>query len=310
MIKGQGLLDASETFSVSRSLLKAESNDFPGSAVYSANVQNVYKEKYKDDIIVASSSLPFYNGNSLNADSRAVVFSGTFVGDEFEIILTGDHGFYTGDALYYTPEKVEQSSTNRQTGITSTTTVLGTSLFGGNTGGEGLYFVKRITARTIKLSKSRTDIYNNKFVTLESSTPVTNNKFDLYDFRQRTLETQKLYRKFSTPIDDGTVTLTNPGFTGLLLNGVEVLNYKSKDVIKYGEVKRIDVLNGGDDYDVINPPVLHVEDSVGTGVTGTVSVSGSLQEIRIIDPGFDYEEVPKIRITGGNGQGARSNCFH
>ena len=304
LIKGQGLLDASETFTVSRSLLKAESNDFPGSAVYSANVQNVYKEKYKDDIIVASSSLPFYNGNSLNADSRAVVFSGTFIGDEFEIILTGDHGFYTGDAIYYTPEKVEQSSTNRQTGITSTTTVLGTSLFGGNTGGEGLYFVKRITARTIKLSKSRTDIYNNKFVTLESSTPVTNNKFDLYDFRQRTLETQKLYRKFSTPIDDGIVTLTNPGFTGLLLNGVEILNYKSKDVIKYGEVRRIDVLNGGDDYDVINPPVLHVEDSVGTGVTGTVSVSGSLQEIRIIDPGFDYEEVPRIRITGGNGQGS------
>ena len=153
--------------------------------------------------------------------------------------------------------------TNRQTGITSTTTVLGTSLFGGNTGGEGLYFVKRITARTIKLSKSRSDIYNNKFVTIESSTPVTNNKFDVYDFRQRTLETQKLYRRFSTPVDDGTVTLTNPGFTGLLLNGVEILNYKSKDVIKYGEVKRIDVLNGGDDFDVINPPVLHVEDSVG-----------------------------------------------
>ena len=57
---------------------------------------------------------------------------------------------------------------------------------------------------------------------------------------------------------------------------LKILNYKSKDVIKYGEVRRIDVLNGGDDYDVINPPVLHVEDSVGTGVTGTVSVSGSL----------------------------------
>ena len=86
LIKGQGLLNASETFTVSRSLLKAESNDFPGAAVYSANVQNVYKEKYKDDIIVASSSLPFYNGNSLNADSRAVVFSGTFVGDELSLI--------------------------------------------------------------------------------------------------------------------------------------------------------------------------------------------------------------------------------
>ena len=295
LIKGQGALDASETFTVSRSLLKAESNDFPGSAVYSANVQNVYKEKYKDDIIVASSSLPFYNGNSLNADSRAVVFSGTFIGDEFEIILTGDHGFYTGDAIYYTPEKLSNHlQIDKQVLLHHNS--FRNITFGGNTGGEGLYFVKRITARTIKLSKSRTDIYNNKFVTLESSTPVTNNKFDLYDFRQRTLETQKLYRKFSTPIDDGTVTLTNPGFTGLLLNGVEVLNYKSKDVIKYGEVRRIDVLNGGDDYDVINPPVLHVEDSVGTGVTGTVSVSGSLQEIRIIDPGFDYEEVPRLEL--------------
>ena len=306
LVKGQGKLNESETFTVNRSLLKAESNNFPGAAVYSANVQNVYKEKYKENIIVASSSLPFYNANSLNADSRSVVFSGTYVGDEFEIILTGDHGFYTGDALYYTPEIVEQSSTNRQTGITSTTNVLGTSLFGGNNGGEGLYFATRVSARKIKLSRSRSDIYNNKFVTLESSTPVSNNKFDLYDFRQRVLETQKLFRKFSSPIEDGVVTLTNPGFTGLLLNGVEILNYKSKDVIKYGEVKRIDVLNSGDDYDVINPPVLHVEDSIGTGVTGNVSVSGSLQEIRIIDPGFDYEETPKIKITGGNGDGAEA----
>ena len=286
LIKGQGQLDTSETFTASRSLLKAESNDFPGTAALSANVQNVYKEKYEDNIIVASSSLPFYNGNSLNANSRGVVFSGTFVGDEFEIILTGDHGFFTGDAIYYTPGTVERTTTNRQTGISSTTTILGTSLFGGNTGGEGLYFVKRVDARRIKLSRSRTDLYNNKFITLGDSISVSNNRFDLYDFRQRTLETQKLYRKFSTPVNDGISTPTNPGFTGLLLNGVEVLNYKSKDVIKYGEVRRIDVLNGGDDYDAINPPVLHVEDSVGTGVTGTVSVSGSLQEIRIIDPGL------------------------
>ena len=262
LIKGQGQLDTSETFTASRSLLKAESNDFPGTAALSANVQNVYKEKYEDNIIVASSSLPFYNGNSLNANSRGVVFSGTFVGDEFEIILTGDHGFFTGDAIYYTPGTVERTTTNRQTGISSTTTILGTSLFGGNTGGEGLYFVKRVDARRIKLSRSRTDLYNNKFITLGDSISVSNNRFDLYDFRQRTLETQKLYRKFSTPVDDGISTPTNPGFTGLLLNGVEVLNYKSKDVIKYGEVRRIDVLNGGDDYDVINPPVLHVEDTV------------------------------------------------
>ncbi len=87
MIKGQGELSSNEQFIAKRSLLKAESNNFPGSAIYSANVQNLYKKKYEDDIIVASSSIPFYNANSLNATSRSVEFSGTFVGSEFEILL-------------------------------------------------------------------------------------------------------------------------------------------------------------------------------------------------------------------------------
>ena len=50
---------------------------------------------------------------------------------------------------------------------------------------------------------------------------------------------------------------------------------------------------------------MHIKDSVGTGATGYVAVSGSLKEMRIVDPGFDYEEVPTIKITGGNGSGAR-----
>ena len=149
LVKGQGNLSDTESFIAKRSLLKAESNNFPGAAVYSANVQNLYKKKYEDDIIVASSSIPFYNANSLNATSRSVEFSGTFVGSEFEIILTGDHGFYTGDALYYTPEKVDQTTVNRQTGISTTKTVLGTALFDGNDGGEGLYFVERVTSKKL-----------------------------------------------------------------------------------------------------------------------------------------------------------------
>ena len=307
LVKGQGNLNATESFVAKRSLLKAESNNFPGAAVYSANVQNLYKKKYEDDIIVASSSIPFYNANSLNATSRSVEFSGTFVGSEFEILLTGDHGFYTGDALYYTPEKVDQTTVNRQTGISTTKTVLGTALFDGDDGGEGLYFVERVTPRKIKLAKSRTELYNQIYITLESSTPVTNNKFDLYDFRKRTLETQKLYRKLLEPVAADTRNVTNPGLTGILVNGVEILNYKSKDVVKYGEIKKVDVLNGGDDYDVINPPILTIKDSVGTGATGTVSVSGSLDEIRLIDPGFDYQEVPRVTIVGGNGSGAEAS---
>ena len=44
-----------------------------------------------------------------------------------------------------------------------------------------------------------------------------------------------------------------------------------------------------------------IEDPVGTGAEGFVSLSGSLSEIRVIDSGFDYEEIPTVSIVGGNG---------
>ena len=85
---------------------------------------------------------------------------------------------------------------------------------------------------------------------------------------------------------------------------MEILNYKSNDVVYYGGLNKIDVLGGGQDYDVINPPVLEITDSVGVGATGTCAVSGSLKEIQIIDGGFDYLETPTITISGGNGKNA------
>ena len=31
-----------------------------------------------------------------------------------------------------------------------------------------------------------------------------------------------------------------------------------------------------------------------------------LEEIKIVDPGFDYETTPVVTITGGNGSGAKA----
>ena len=82
------------------------------------------------------------------------------------------------------------------------------------------------------------------------------------------------------------------------------LNYKSCDVIKYGQIDEIEVASPGSDYDVINPPLVHIKDNVGTGATAYSAVEGSLSELRLLDQGFDYEEVPTITISGGNGSGA------
>ena len=106
------------------------------------------------------------------------------------------------------------------------------------------------------------------------------------------------------PVFDGARRETAPGATGMLVNGTEISNYKSGDVIFFGGVETIDVLEGGSQYDVINPPKVSLESLTGAGVSATANIKGSFERIDVIDPGFDYTAPPKIEISGGNGQNA------
>ena len=174
---------------------------------------------------------------------------------------------------------------------------------------EGLYFVERVNETTVKFAKSGSDLYTGKFVNIDNDGSrtgiVTDNRISPFKFNGKTLKSQKLLREVCPPDNTGTVYETTPGHTGILVNGVEILNYKSFDQVHYGELKSIDVLAGGSEYDVINPPFLHIKDNVGSGATGFVAVSGSLKDLRILDTGFDYTTTPTIKISGGNGSGAR-----
>ncbi len=286
VVSEQGSLDLSKTYSIQRVLSKVNSQTYSYLSNEITDVQNIYKSK--DKTLVSAPSLPYYNNQPLNTFGRSVVFGGTFVGDTFNI---SNHGFYTGDSVYYTPGTPK--------------------LFD-----EGVYFVKSVDENNLKLSKSRENIYKssvdenfNGFITLETAVENSNaNKLEHYDFYSRNLSSQKLLKEIAPPIQDGKIYDTVPGTTGILVNGVEILNYKSKDKIYYGSIEKIDITNPGSGYDVINPPSLVVTDSVGVGATGYCSIRGSLQEIRIIDPGFDYIETPKIDITGGNGTGAKASA--
>ena len=97
-IRGQGFLSLTDTYTFKRNILKVLTNNFEGSQIYSTNIQNTYKDG--DKLLVASSSIPSYNSEALNTTDREVTFSGTFVGTEFQITSTTDHGFRTGDAVY------------------------------------------------------------------------------------------------------------------------------------------------------------------------------------------------------------------
>ena len=200
-----------------------------------------------EKLLIASSSIPTYYNQPLNLYNKSVTFTERFppvgVGSTniFNITSTKDHGFYTGDIVYYTPEKEINIDDQTESFIVS-------SLFD-----EGIYYIKRVDSQNVKFAKSRDKIYYSKFEFISESRTISNNKIELYDFKSKTLLPQKLLREVSAPISDGQTYPTNSGFTGILINGVEILNYKSSDLVYYGELQNIDVIAPGSGYDVITP---------------------------------------------------------
>ncbi|MFM7856571.1 MAG: hypothetical protein ACKO96_32770, partial [Flammeovirgaceae bacterium] len=84
---------------------------------------------------------------------------------------------------------------------------------------------------SVKIAKSRANIYNSTFINITNPTTVTDSKFEDFEFHLRKLESQKILREINVPVNEGKENPTTPGPVGILVNGVEILNYKSKDQI-------------------------------------------------------------------------------
>ena len=278
---------------VERNILKSE-----GSII--TNVQNVYKHNTEEEYLIASPSIPSLLGEN---NAKKVTFSGTFLQNQeiLKISESKDHGFYTGDAIFYKPEveiEIIEDADENEEGFTETE-VIKSSLFD-----EGLYFIKRISPTEVKFALSLSNIEKSQYISPKIDTIVENNTLEPYKFKGKEIRSQNLVRKLKNPQKTSEKSKTIPGFTGIMINGTEILNYKSSDRIKYGKIEKIDVISKGYDYDVINPPNLTISDSSGQGAEAYVDVSGVLQELRIVDSGFDYQKPPILTITGGNGEGA------
>ena len=306
IIRGEGIPgDTTTIVNVRRDFSRVDSDIHGELNRLIANIQNVYVGT--DSVLIASNSLPSHGQLKLNPKTQTVKLSGTYnAGDEEITLTTGvDHNFYTGDAVYYTPEKgyvdtVDSSgNTIRQEWVIS-------QLFD-----EGLYFVKRIDDNIVKFAKSLPNIYGGIFTPVTSATDtvtINSNTVEKYYFHDRKLKPQKLLRKIGKPVHDGEIHKTPIGYTGILIDGVEVLNYKSRDTVYAGQIDSIEVTKGGENYDVINPPMLGIRDSVGSGATGYVAVEGNFKEIKVLNPGFDFIEIPIVKISGGNGEGATAEA--
>ena len=301
MIKTSGTINVAANYFLLRKLRKVTSSIFPQLNKFHSNVQNVYKKQYGNSILIASNSIPSYKDVPIIASKTIKTFSGTFLG---ETITVSEHGFYGGESVYYTPQKTETTFTVDGEDVTQSSII--SSLFGGETGGEGVYYIFRVDNNNIKLAKSPANLYTSNFESVSTTTTVTNNTIELVETKGKVLNSQRLYREINTPVDSNAKVETSPGATGILINGVEILNYKSKDLVHTGKVEKIEVTAAGNGFDAINPPLLKISDPVGSGATGFLAVSGSLREIQIIDRGFDFTDIPVVSITGGNGRDARA----
>jgi hypothetical protein len=252
------------------------------------DVQNVYNEN-DGYMYVASNSLPSYEitKNIFSYNATGVSDQNINNGLYSKIVFSQKISFLTGSEVYYQPSGQPISGLS-----------------------EGVYYVEvfypdvlnQPNRSDIRLYLSSSVIGTVNYVEFGDLTPGTHN-FILRSQKEGIISPQKILRKFplSVNIGDGQSEKTKTGGIGLLINGVEIASYKSDDKVYYGPIKKVNVLSGGKEYDVINPPGVFV--STGSAKLQPV-VKGSVKKIYIEPQNFDVDIVVTASLTGANGKGA------
>jgi hypothetical protein len=248
-----------------------------------SDIQNVY-DGNDSCMYVASNSFPSYQIDKFLYSYKASGVDGLDSTTDLYTKITFDSkvSFLTGSEIYYKP------SADSIYGLT-----------------EGIYYVEVLPQESydqIRLYVSKSIVGTQNYLNFSSLTP-GDHIFTLSSQQETILSPQKILRKFplNVNIGDGRSDETPLGSTGMLINGVEIYNYKSKNKIYYGPLKEVNILNGGKNYDVANPPQL--SPSYGSALIQPI-VSGSIEKIYLNPQDFDIDVVVSIALTGGNGTGS------
>ena len=293
-----GSPSATTEYSIRRKLETVNSSGAPliyGNDLITADIQNLYTEK-ENCFYVAASSLPSYTLTK-NLDQAIITSLVSTNLQEFDtnklkfsvLVFNSNVPFRTGEEVIYSAEN------NNLDGLED-----GVS-----------YFVKVLAdKKKIQLYRSRSliDADNPTTPTREYfSAPATSgfHKFTLVTQKTQFIHPQKLLRKFPYNLDlkTGENTITAPGALGMLVNGVEVINYKSEDKVYYGPLESVRVYNGGSNFDVVNLPAITIEAGLTTALVQP-TVKGKLVDVLIDPQDFDVKKVSSVTITGGNSTGA------
>ena len=291
-------------YDLRRTLNKANSSGATikyGNGKVVSDIQNLYVDDAEKYAYVASNSLPSYTITknitlSEIPEATGVKSSSSTTGYlqgfnsatlKFSIIaFSSNTSLVTGDRIVYL------ASNTQIPGLTS---------------GSSYYVEVLGSGNKIKLYESRSFIGTEFYVEFDSLNAGTGtHRFVLYRHKSLVIGPQKLLKKFSLNPNyqsgDGDKTL--PGGVGMLINGVEIISPKTDDRIYYGPLSNVNIINGGRNYDVINPPYINVSSGAGTTALIQPILSGSVKYVYVEPQEFDIGVVVSASISGGNGSGA------
>jgi hypothetical protein len=316
------------SYKLRRIISKPTSSHFSEVQNYNTDVQNTYA--LNKDCYIFSNSLPKEISSKeslvdLSVDRFSSGISTSII-TFYDSSENKDHGFYTGELIDYVPgtyDFLRYNNSDQLVGeeqeLSINNTISGLS--------SGSYYVKRINGSQISLYKSKSDIYSDSPISLGSIGIVTSNlivRYPTFYKKYENLTPQKFYKtntKGKTLIGSQRVKRLsdrklsigkdkniNYSKIGTFINGVDAISYKSNDKIYYGKIESINVISGGEDYDIINPPNISVSDASGSGFACSPVISGNLKEIYVEYGGLNYKDTPIIEIKGGNGNGANAKA--
>ena len=316
-------------YSLRRELKKVRSSNSevpiePGNNLIIGDVQNLYIDDKQEFAYIASNSLPSANIDKVGVDDILGTFSYDIDKKLKKGVLSSDNGILTdrdpNDVTSYAaiqfPEVVRFLTGDKIIYKASGTVIGGLE----NNSAYYVEVVNNVNSTKIRLYLSGSQIDGVNYIKLslpngisrENNLTIPENeehKFILYSQRSEIISAKNILKKFSLNPNNKYegAEVTTPGTTGILINGVEILNYKSSDYIYYGGLENLSVPNKGKNYDVINLPKLVVDDPVVSGGTTSVVrpvISGSFKDILVSNNDFNIEEITSIDAIGGNGKNA------
>jgi len=279
-------------YDIRRKIKKSKSAGVPlllGNDSYIAEVLNVYTNDESTDGYVASNSLPSYEIVDEIIESSIPNGLDANLGDYNSVLQSYSIIKFPSNVKFIDGDRVVYTATNPLPGLTSGET----------------YYVTVVALNQIRLYVSKSLLSGANSVRFGPNTNSGTHTFTLKRHEDRILSPSKILRKFplnqelSTPKNNKRIV----GNVGLLVDGVEISSPESRNKVYYGPLSEFNVLNGGKDFDVINPPQITI--SAGSGTTALVEpiITGSVKEVFVDPQDFDINEVFSLSLVGGNGSG-------